>query len=85
MKKYLLLMLLTPLAYSEANTYHLDSHSGGVRVICINELVFVTRDDGGVTQMMTAKGTGRGTVGLMPVTCEGYKETKEAILAKSNG
>ena len=85
MKKYLFLMLLTPLAYAESNIYYLDGHKSGTQVLCINELVFVTGDDGGVTQMMTAKGTGMGGVGLMPVTCEGYKETKEAILAKSNG
>ena len=85
MKKYLFLMLLTPLAYAESNIYTLDSHKGGVRVLCINSFVFVTRDDGGVTQMMTAKDRGKGGVGLWPVTCGNYKAAKEKILAKSNG
>ena len=85
MKKYLFLMLLTPLAYAESNIYRLDSYQGGLRVLCINSFVFVKNDEGGITQMMTAKDRGKGGVGLWPVTCGNYKAAKEAILAKSNG
>ena len=80
MKKYLFLMLLTPLAYAESNIYRLDTYHGGLRVLCINTFVFVKNDEGGITQMMT-----QTNGGLWPVKCEDYKKTKKKILAKSYG
>ena len=85
MKKYLFLILLMPLVHAESNIYELDREEGGIRVLCINTYVFVTTNDGDVTQMMSGKDRGKGGVGLYPVSCEKYKKEKEKIIAKSNG
>ena len=69
MKKFLLLMFLTPLAYAESNIYVLDNHADNINILCVNNFVFVTSKDGGVVQMMTAIDSGQGGVGLWPVTC----------------
>ena len=86
MKKLLLMCFFLPMtAFAESNIYVLDSHTDNIKILCINDYVFVTTKDGGVVQMMTGRDRGKGGVGLLPVSCEGYKKKKEKIIDKSNG
>ena len=81
MKKLLALLLLSPFAYSESEStksiYKLDSYKGGIRVLCINNYVFVTRNEEGLTQMMRGVDRGQGGTSLYPVSCKRYKKNNK--------
>ena len=82
MKKLLLITLFSLPSFAYDSITVLDRENGGVRVLCINTFVFVTRDDGGITQMMDWF-SGNGWGSLRPVTCRDYINKKEKLEKKA--
>ena len=69
MKKLLLMTILALPVFASDTITVLDSEKGGIRVLCINQFVFVTRQNGGMTQMWLN--------GNIPLRCKAYENMKK--------